>query len=132
MAWSLIVNRHNRCTEKPNLGPEAIQLELSHSVKRLALPGDPGESVKSCIRRVAAKTGLGFDQIRRLWYLRWRLIPAHVADTIREAENAHQRRQDAEWETIKARYWALSNQSSDPEFYSQRTAEALPPVDKSS
>jgi hypothetical protein len=125
------VDRHNQGTERHRLSPETIQVEMHQSVRRLALPGEPGESVKACIRRVSRRTGLGFDQIRRLWYLRWRVVPAHVADKIREAVHAHEKRLDQEWGTLKARYYALANHSSDEEFYRVRVDETCPPADQS-
>lgn len=99
---------------------DAIRREMQGSVKLLASPSPPGESVKSCVRRVAAGTRLTYGQVRRLWYGEWRVIPAHVADRIREGVTAHERRIDAEIATLRKRQadlWALTHQSSDPEFY---------------
>lgn len=84
------------------------------SVKRLAYPGEPGEGVKACIRRVARKSGLAFGQVKRLWYGEWRIIPAHVADQIRDAVEIHERKLDAEQQAIRRRYDALYGPESDP------------------
>lgn len=119
----------NQSAEKDRMSAvETIRAEMSGHVRLLATPASPGESVKACIRRVSSRTGLGFGQVRRLWYSEWRIVPAHIADKIREAVNAHERRLDAELATLRARTYALTHHSSDPEFYSQRVAETYPPV----
>ena len=99
---------------------EAVQDQMQVAVRRLATPCEPGETVKACVRRVATRTGLSFDEVRRLWYRRWRVIPAYVADTIRNAVEAHERKLDQAYEARRARQaalYALTHESSDPEFY---------------
>lgn len=108
-------------TEKDKLSAvEIIRVEMQEKVRRLATPCEPGESVKSCVRRVSRATGLTFGQVRRLWYSEWRIIPAHVADRIREAVHAHDRRVIETIESNKRRnaaLYAILHHSSDPEFY---------------
>lgn len=128
--------RENPSTEKEKLSAaETIQVEMQESVRRLAFPGVPGEGVKACIRRVAIRSGLGFGQIKRLWYGEWRIVPAHVADQIRNAVEAHERRLDAEFEALKTRraaLYGLTHESSDPEFYRVRAAQNDRPNDEAS
>lgn len=110
---------------------EEIQSELRTGIRFLALPGEPGESVKACIRRAATKAGLGFGTVKRIWYGELRCLPrTDISDAIRRAVRDHERRLDAEWETLKARHWALAHHSSDEEFYSVRVDEACPPTDE--
>lgn len=100
-------------TEKDKLSPvETIRFEMSNSVKALASPCEPGESIKSCVRRVAMRTGLTFGQVRRLWYAEWNVIPAHVADKLREASEHHDRLLKANM--LRA---VAAMQESDPDFY---------------
>lgn len=56
-----------------------------------------------------------------LWYGEWRVIPAHVADKIREASEAHEREIEQQIAYLKerqARLYALTHHSMDAEFYS--------------
>lgn len=104
---------------------ENIRDEMRTKVHRLAWPAEPGESIKACIRRVSRATGLTFGQVRSLWYAEWRRVPADIADQIREATEAHERSIDAkiiEQRERRERVWALTHQSSDPEFYRGRTS----------
>lgn len=103
---------------------EEVRRQCQSDVQWLALPGAPGEAIKSCIRRVAMKTSLDFGIVKRMWYGEYRRIPTDVSDAVRKAVKEHEHRQDAEWAIIKQRYWVLSHQSSDPEFYSVRAHEA--------
>ena len=105
---------------------ETVRVEMSGRVRSLASPASPGESVKACIRRVSMRTGLGFGQVRRLWYREWRVVPAHIADKIREAAEAHDRqiaRQIEELRKRQAALYGLIHHSQDAEFYSVRAAE---------
>ena len=119
--------KDNPSTEKDKLSAvETVRLEMSGHVRSLASPANPGESVKACIRRVSMRTGLGFGQIRRLWYGEWRVVPAHVADRLRKAAEAHERQLDRQIDELRKRQaalYALTHHSSDPEFYRVRTAE---------
>ncbi|MEN6306016.1 MAG: hypothetical protein ABFD96_25045 [Armatimonadia bacterium] len=91
---------------------EQIQDEISALLRRLAEPVTAGESVKACIRRASMRSGLPFNQTKRLWYREWGTIPAHVADNIRQRASAHDRR------LKQAAYQAVvALQDSDPEFY---------------
>lgn len=118
--------RHSPCTEKHRSCPiETVQSEMREAVRSLAKPSEPGESVKACVRRVSLKTGFSFDEIRRLWYGRWRIVPAYVADRIREAKEAHERTLDRNYEALKVRQaalYGLTHEGSDPEFYRARAA----------
>lgn len=107
----------NQSTEKDRLSPvETVRLEMSGHVRSLATPANPGESVKACIRRVSHRTGLGFGQVRRIWYGEWRVIPAHVADRLRKAAEAHDRQ--IEQQLAARMHTALAAmEATDPEFY---------------
>lgn len=103
----------NRSAEKEHLSAvETVRAEMSGHVKRLASPSSPGESVKACIRRAASRAGMSFGQIKRCWYGEWRVIPAHVADQLREASAAHDKILKAN--LLRA---VAAMQTSDPEFY---------------
>ncbi len=109
---------------------ESLRTEMQEKVYLLARPTTPGESVKSCIRRVAKKSRLSFGQVRRIWYAESRRPPGDVVDSIRDAVRRHEAEIDREYSDLKARYWSLVNQSSDPEFYAQRVGEVNPPTDR--
>ena len=75
--------KDNRSEEKDKLSAvETVRMEMSGHVRTLAKPCEPGESVKACVRRAACRAGLGFGQVRRLWYSEWRRVPADIADAI--------------------------------------------------
>lgn len=101
---------------------EVVCSEMSECMKRLASPAEPGEKLKAIYGRVAVKTGLTYGQVKRLWKREWKVVPASVADAIREKVADHERRLDAEQEILRKRFWALNNASHDPEFYQRRTA----------
>ncbi len=109
---------------------ELVADELQAKVKRLAFPAQPGEPVKGCLNRVARRAGVTHTEAKRIWYREWRVIPAHIADKIRDAWERHERQIDKELATEKTRYWALNHCSTDPEFYSERTREGDPPPDQ--
>lgn len=91
---------------------EQVQDEISTLLKRLADPVTAGESVKACIRRAATRSGLPFNQAKRLWYREMRSIPAYLADTIRDRATAHDRKlKHAAFQTLAAM------QESDPDYY---------------
>ena len=81
---------------------EAVRHELRNRVRGLAEPVRAGESVQQMIQRVARRAGLNFGQVKRLWYEEWAVVPAHVADTLREL--------DLERERAQARHGALKNE----------------------
>lgn len=97
---------------------EQVQDEISRLLRQLACPVTAGESVKACIRRAALKTGLTFNQTKRLWYSEWREVPAHVADNIRTAAHIHDRK------LKQSMVEALSvMQSVDPEYFADLIQE---------
>lgn len=108
---------------------ELIADEMQARVRRLAFAGEPGESIKAVLGRVARRSGVTLNEAKRLWYREWRRVPADIADRIREAQDRHEQRIAQELEAQRARYWALTHQSSDPEFYSERASAAVPPTD---
>lgn len=126
VAWGKCRMTDCLSAEKDNVSAvEVVQSEMQGRVRLLAMPSEPGESVKACVRRVARATGLSFGQIRRLWYREWRVVPAHIADHIRRAAEAHERRLDQQQEVLRARHaalYGLAHHSSDPEFYEGRIA----------
>lgn len=98
---------------------EEVTTEISLLLRRLASPGEPGESVKACIRRASMRSGLSFNQAKRGWYREWKNIPAHVADEIRQRAADHDRRlKQAAFQTL------LAMRDSDPELFSE-SIEAL-------
>lgn len=101
---------------------DGIADEMQVRVRRIAFPGEPGESIKSVLGRVARKTGLSFSEAKRIWYREWRRVPADIADRIREAQDRHEEQLAREFEALKTRHWALCNRSSDPDFYKVRSA----------
>lgn len=116
--------RHDPCTERHKLcSIESVQDEMQAGVRQLATPCAPGESVKACVRRVASATGLSFDEVRRLWYRRWRIVPGHVVRKIDKAVEAHERRIAQEHALRLQRrdaLYPLTHEGSDPEFYRGR------------
>lgn len=108
---------------------EIVRERLRLDVRRLAMPGEPGEGVKAALNRVARRAGIPASEAKRLWYSEWRRIPADIAERVDDAVTKHERRLDAELATLRARYYALNNHSSDPEFYAARTAQCTPPAD---
>lgn len=108
---------------------EVVSVEISDCLKRLASPAEPGEKLKAIYGRIAVKTGLTYGQVKRLWRREWKIIPASVADEIRRKVAEHERKLDARDEILRARFWALNHQSSDPEFYQGRTATSDPSAD---
>lgn len=109
---------------------DSVADEMQARVRRLAFPGEPGESIKSVLGRVARRSGVTFNEAKRLWYREWRRVPADIADRIREAQDRHEQQIAREIEAQKARYWALTHMSSDTEFYGQRAVEAREPSDE--
>jgi len=109
---------------KPVTSIDSVADEMQSRVRRLAFPGEPGESIKAVIGRAARRAGVTFNEAKRLWYREWRRVPADIADKIREAQERHERQIAKDFEALKARYWSLCNASSDPDFYSARTATA--------
>lgn len=102
---------------------EAVAEELQGRVKALAFPGQPGESVKACLNRVAREAGLTASEAKRIWYREMLRIPAHLADRIRTAAERHERTLDQRISEARARQdrlYALIHHSSDPDFYSAR------------
>jgi len=97
---------------------EDIRLEMSGKLRHLAEPVSPGESVKACLRRASIRAGIAFGQCRRLWYGEWRVVPAHVADQIRKASDAHDR-------TLKANMLraVAAMSESDAEFFGPQIEE---------
>ena len=90
----------------------AVRDEISALLKRLAEPVQVGETVKTCIRRAAERSGLTYNQARHGWYGEWKYIPAHVADQIRNRAAEHDRKlKQAAFETIRAM------QASDPALF---------------
>ncbi len=110
---------------------DSIADEMHVRVRRLAYPAEPGESIKAVLGRVARRSGVTFNEAKRLWYREWRRVPADIADKIREAQERHEDRIFKEIEAQKARYWALTHMSSDTEFYGPRVAEVNGPIDGS-
>lgn len=123
------MQREKRSARREKLSAESVRAEMQASVRWLALPGLPGEGVKACIRRVAIKADLNCSIVKRLWYLEYKRIPTDVSDAVRRAVERNERIQSDEWETIKKRYWALTHQSNDTEFYSGRLDEGRPQTD---
>lgn len=106
----------------------SVTIEIQAHVRRLAYPSEPGESVKSCIRRVARATGFSFGEVRRLWYGERRVIPAQIADRLRQAADKHEREIHQQIERQRERLnqlYALANHSADPEFYRKAIAQAV-------
>lgn len=105
---------------------EEIQDEISLLLKRLADPVVAGESVKALIRRSSMRSGIPFNQTKRLWYREWNNIPAHVADQIRERANHHER------QLKRSVVEAISvMQTTDPDFYRdviEAAGEVLLPI----
>jgi hypothetical protein len=116
---------------KPVSSIDSVADEMQARVRRLAFPGEPGESIKSVLGRVARRSGVTFNEAKRLWYREWRRVPADIADRIREAQDRHEHQIAREIEAQKARYWALTHMSSDTEFYGPRALEAHGPLDGS-
>lgn len=116
--------RENQYPEKEKLSAvQTIRLEMQEKVRRLAMPCEPGEGVKSCLRRVSRLTGLDQGEVKRIWYGEWRRIPADIADRIREATEAHERRLDQELAALRQRHaalYGLAHHGADPEFYRGR------------
>lgn len=91
---------------------EDVQDEISALLKRLADPVVAGESVKACIRRASMRSGLPFNQTRKLWYREVKNIPAYLADELRERATKHDRQlKHAAFQTL------VAMQESDPEFF---------------
>lgn len=94
---------------------DTIRLEMSAGVQRLAEPSRPGESVKSCVRRVASKTGLPFGQVRRLWYGEWRRVPADIARIIERKIAEHEAETDRIAAARAEKYLALTRHTMGAE-----------------
>ena len=124
------MGRENRSVQKENLSvSQPAIVEMSQAVRKLAFPGEPGESAKSCIRRVAKDTKLGFGVIKRIWYKERKIIPTELSDFLREAVKKQEQDIDQRIAALRerqARYYALTHHSMDTEFYRARTAEGEP------
>ncbi len=53
---------------KPVSTVELIADEMQARVRRLAFPGEPGESIKAVLGRVARRSGVTLNEAKRLWY----------------------------------------------------------------
>lgn len=93
---------------------DGIADEMQERVRQIAFPGEPGESIKAVLGRVARRSGVTFNEAKRLWYREWRRVPADIADKIREAQRKHEERVALEFEVLKARYMALNNTEANP------------------
>lgn len=100
---------------------------MSKAVKTLAFPAEPGESAKSCIRRVSTLTKLSFGEVKRLWYEERKIIPTELSDKLRAAVSEQDReigKRIAALQERQSRLYALTHHSMDAEFYRVRTAES--------
>ena len=109
---------------------DSIADEMQFRVKRLAYPGEPGESIKSVLGRVARRSGVTFNEAKRLWYREWRRIPADIADKIREAERKHDERIAQELETLRGRYKALYGEEDFAKIAARHPAQDNPTIDE--
>lgn len=121
------MGREYRSAQKENQSvSQSASAEMSQVVKKLAFPSEPGESAKSCIRRVAKDTKLGFGVIKRIWYKERKIIPTELSDFLREAVKRQEHDIDQRIAALRerqARYYALTHHSMDQEFYRVRAAE---------
>lgn len=103
---------------------EVVSLEMSLSLRRLASPSEPGEKLKAIYGRLSARTGLTYGQVKRIWRREWKVIPGSIVRRLDTLVAEHERRANAEQETLRKRFYALAHHSSDPDFYQARTATA--------
>jgi hypothetical protein len=115
MANKSFTETNKAFTRKNMSNAEAVQDEISDLLRRLASPVAAGESVKECIRRASKRSGVPYGQVRRAWYKNWRLIPAYVADQIRQRAAQHD-------EHVKRQLYRaiVSMQESDPVYFDKR------------
>lgn len=71
-----------RSSKDREFSPEAVAAEMAEHVDAL---GTKGRNVKEAIALAARRAGLTWGQAKRLRYREWAVIPAHVADRVREA-----------------------------------------------
>ena len=117
---------------------KAVCVEMSNCVKRLVSPAEPGARLKALYELVSDRCGrdedgcriVNYGQARRLWKKEWKIIPAWLADHIRRKVAEHERKLAARDIPLEARFWALTHQSSDPEFYQRRAATGDRPADE--
>lgn len=112
---------------------EVLREEMSECVKRLAWPGEPGEKLKSCYRRVAKATGYTCGQIERLWSKERKVIPGTMLDYLRQKAAEHEAALKADFAAIQAeknKLWPLTAYSLDSDFYSVRAAQDDPASDE--
>jgi hypothetical protein len=103
-----------------------VQDEIAKLLRRLADPVVAGESVKACIRRASMRAGITHGQTKRLWYSEMSMVPAFLADQIRERAAAHDRKLKASMVEALA-----AMQASDPDFYRsaiETLSDALLPI----
>lgn len=110
---------------------EKLRTEMQDKVHLLARPSEPGESVKSCIRRVAKKTQLSFGQIRRLWYRESLRPPGDVVDIIRDAVRRNEHEIDREFSQLKARYNLLAHETEHEDYHAPGLGEGHPKTARS-
>lgn len=108
---------------------DGIADEMQERVRRLAFPGEPGESIKAVLGRVARRSGVTFSEAKRLWYREWRRVPADIADKIREAQRKHEERTSRELEALRQNYKALYGDEDFAQHIAPRASQNDTPTD---
>src|SRR5689334_4818863 len=102
---------------------EVVSVEMRNRLLRIAREHyEPGDRLKKIWGDLARATGLTYGQCKRIWKQEWKVIPGSVVRRLDKLVADLERQSDAEQETNRKRYWALTHTSSDPDFYKARTA----------
>lgn len=138
MPWGRHMRKAIRAVDTAHRAAEAAKVHTDASVRgemsehlqgmadRLCRPGDSKKKIWGALARF---TGLTQNQCERIWQLEWKVIPGKVVRLLDDKLAELERKCDAEQANQK-QYWALRNQSSDPDFYSVRTASDDQPTDE--
>lgn len=140
MTWSLSVVREFPSERekilpngrKPVSSIDSVADEMQVRVRRLAFPGEPGESIKAVLGRVARRSGVTFNEAKRLWYREWRRVPADIADKIREAQRKHERTLARQLEELRESYKALYGEEDYQTHIAPHSAPSNPALDEAS
>lgn len=101
--------------------------EMKGLSRRMMLPG---EKLKQLFPRIARKTGITVRAAKAYWDGEYKTVDTHIFFRYLKAVEDHEREFQRHLEAnraLRSRVYQLIHGSSDPDFYSQRAAEAFGP-----
>lgn len=105
---------------------DSLLREASRLVRSMALPATPGESVKSCLRRVFYRLETwSFSRVRALWYCDPRtVVRAHEIEWLRTVAQQAKKPKFADLQSLASRIERLEKIAAVTDQANRRKAEA--------